>query len=92
MDKAKIEALKNAFGGPMTPEQGAKLRDMQAWVDFCIDNGINFLTAVSTLAHDVNGLLQYQEADWFRPKTHGYAEKMANLTAELTEMANEDQH
>jgi hypothetical protein len=90
MEQTQIEALKKNFGGAMSEQQVATLRDMQAWIDFCVANGISFLAAVSTLAHDVNGLLTHQDAKWFLPKTHGYSQIMSELPRQLDEMAREE--
>jgi hypothetical protein len=90
MEQSHIEALKRTFGGSMSQEQVAALRDMQAWIEFCIENGISFLATVSTLAHDVNGILTHQDAKWFVPKTRGYAKIMSELPGQLAEMARDD--
>jgi hypothetical protein len=73
MKEAQLQALTETFGGPMTPKQIEFLRDVQGFIDFCIANDMNFVLAASTIAHDVNGMLTYQEAPWFRPKVAGYA-------------------
>lgn len=90
MDQSQIEALKKSFGGAMSEKQVDTLRDMQGWIEFCIENGISFFAAVSTLAHDVNGILTSQEAKWFLPKTHGYARIVAELPGQLAEMARDE--
>jgi hypothetical protein len=90
MEQSQIEALKQSFGGTMSEEQVATLRDMQAWIEFCVANGISFLAAVGTLAHDVNGILTYQDAKWFVPKTHGYSRIMSESPEQLSEMAREE--
>jgi hypothetical protein len=91
MDQAQIDAMKNRLGGSMTPEQVAQLRDMQGFIEFCIRNGISHLAALSTLAHDVNGLLTHQDAKWFRPKSAGYARINEELREELEELAREQE-
>ena len=61
----------------MTQKEERILRDMQAFIEFCIENGLNARLAFGTLAHDVGGLLR--EEDGFSPRVTGYSEAMEEL-------------
>lgn len=94
MEKAQLQALTDSLGGPMTESQIRFLRDVQGFIEYCIANQLNFLLALSTLAHDVNGKLSYQDAPWFSPKVTGYAKSMGQMAAmandpEIAESAEE---
>ncbi len=79
MKEAQLKALTETFSGPMTPKQIQFLRDIQGFIDFCIANELNFALAASTIAHDANGMLTYEEAPWFRPKVTGYADSIGRM-------------
>lgn len=56
------------------------LRDVRAYVDFAIRNGMTFHTVMAGLGYDVNGLYRYGldlDAAWqdgFKPKVTGASE------------------
>lgn len=87
MDQTHVESLRRTYGGPMTEEQIVLLRDMEAFIEFCIENGLGFHAAVGTLAHDVNGILTHQDAAWFQPKVSGYARIRRQLREDVESMA-----
>lgn len=94
MDNAHLEALKRIYGGPMSEQQVELLRDMQAFIDFCIDNGLSFNTAVGTIAHDSNGVLAPDgmfERGIFRPKVHGYQKIVSQIADDATALAADPQ-
>jgi hypothetical protein len=67
------------------------LRDMQAFIDFAIRNGLSFPFVVANLGHDVNGLARYgfdletAGADQFKPKVTGYSNIDAGAVGEPEE-------
>lgn len=80
MSSKWLERMKDAHRGPMSPAELKVLRDMQAFVDFAIRNGLSFPLVMGTLAHDVNGLARYgfdltaSKSDFFLPRVTSYAE------------------
>ena len=93
MKKAQIEALKRQDqGSPMNDEQISLLRDIQAFLDFCILNGLSFRSAMGVLANDVNGVLapdDYFEKGIFVPKVKGYARAWPETLSEIAAMATD---
>jgi hypothetical protein len=93
MKKAQIEALKRQDpGSPMNDEQISLLRDIQAFLDFCILNGLSFRSAMGALAHDVNGILapdDYFGKGIFTPKVKGYALAWPETLSEMATMATD---
>jgi hypothetical protein len=85
MDNAHAETLKAKFGGPITPKQLGFLRDIQGFIDFCVENDLSFPVVLTTLAQDVNGMLSHGDSAFFRPQVDGYAKSMKDLS----EMAND---
>lgn len=89
MSQSHVDVLKKLYGGPMDARQVELLRDIQAFLDFCIENGLSFQLAVGTLAHDVNGILSpdgYFDRGIFSPKVSGYAEgnaRRAEIAADM---------
>jgi len=69
-----------ALGGPMSEEQIRFLRDVQAFIDFAIQNGRTFASVLIALGHDANNLARYgfdltmAEADFFTPMVAGCSE------------------
>jgi hypothetical protein len=67
------------------------LRDMQAFMDFAIRNGLSFALVVSTLGHDVNGLarhgldLETASKEGFGPKVKGYSKIDSSAVGEPEE-------
>jgi len=85
------ERMRKGFGGPMTETEVAMLRDVQAFIDFAIRNGLSFALVLSILGHDINGVahhgMSYDEArsDGFLPKVTGYSEINADSVGEPLE-------
>jgi hypothetical protein len=79
MHETLVENLKRHYVGPMEENDVAFLRDMQAFLEFCIENGLSMQIALSTIAHDVNGLLRQEHG--FSPKVTGYAKIVEDLQA-----------
>lgn len=89
MNQARVEAMKQLFGGPMSEREITLLRDMQAFITFCIENGLSFRTAIGTIAHDVNGILapgEMFEGGVFAPKVGGYQGILKDLGEEMAAM------
>jgi hypothetical protein len=79
----------------MTDHEVEFVRDMQGFLEFCIQNGLSFALAMGTLSHDVNGLGRYglfdlQEAldDGFLPKVKSYSMINADSVGEPEESAD----
>ena len=89
MDASQVDTLRQPYSGPMTEEQVSLLRDMQAFIDYCIDNGLSFHAVVGNLAHDVNGILTHQDAKWFLPKVRGFAARKIQTARLALEMADD---
>lgn len=93
MDKQWVEQLQRSFGGPRTDAEDALLEDMKGFIDFGIRNGLSFLSIMSTLGHDINGLYRYgfdydaARKDAFHPKVTGYARISAEDVGEAEESA-----
>ena len=77
------ERLKQAYAGPMTEHEVDIVRDMQAFLEFCLENGLSSQVAFGTLAHDVGGLVR-QEAG-FLPKVTGYTRILNDLRDEAND-------
>ena len=88
---ANLDTLRKRFGGPMTTTEIELLRDMQAFIDFAIRNGLSFAFVVGNLGHDVNGIARYgfdleaADADGFRAKVAGYSHIDASAVGEPEE-------
>lgn len=94
MDKLKLEALKRTFGGSMSQQEIDLLRDAQAFIDFCIENGLSFRSAVGNLAHDANGILapgDMFERGVFVPKVKGYRRVMSQLAEDAAALGSDPQ-
>ncbi len=63
----------------MTQKQVDFLRDLQAFIDYCIKNQLSFPLVTSTLLHDLNGMMTSGDAPWFSPKVKGYSKSMADI-------------
>ncbi len=48
------EQLQKQWSGPMNEAEVALLKDVQAFIEFALRNGLTFPMVMSTLAHDVN--------------------------------------
>lgn len=89
MNQARVDAMKQLFGGSMTERELNLLLDMQAFITFCIENGLSFRTAVGTIGHDVNGILapgDMFERGIFAPKVGGYQKVLSELSQEMAAM------
>jgi hypothetical protein len=73
------EKLKSAWSGPMTSDEAGIVRDMQAFLEFCLENGLSAQMAFSTIAHDANNLVRQERA--FLPKVSGYSRILRELHA-----------
>jgi len=79
--------------GPMTEDEVRLLRDVQAFIDFAIRNGLGFATVLGTLGRDINGIAyhgaSYKEAveRGFLPKVSRYSEITADSVGEPAESA-----
>lgn len=94
MDNQQLEALKRIYGGTMSQKEVDLLRDVQAFIDFCIDNGLSFRTAIGTIAHDANGVLapgEMFDRGIFAPKTAGYRKIVSQLDEQMAGMASDAQ-
>ena len=74
------ERLKRAYAGPMSKQEVGIIRDMRAFLEFCVENGLSSQVSLGTLAHDVDGLLRQEAA--FLPKVTGYTRVLDDLRAE----------
>jgi hypothetical protein len=94
MQAAQIKNLRDQDlpSGPMNEQQVSLLRDMQTFLEFCIQNGLSFQRAMGVLAHDVNGILapeSYFERGIFVPQVKGYARKWPETLKEMASMASD---
>lgn len=91
MDSEHIEGLRKHWGGPMSDAEIELLRDMQAFIDFAIRNGLSFQSVAINLGHDLNGLYRYgfdlkaAVADAFLPKVTGYSQINADSVGQSEE-------
>lgn len=69
--------IRRTFEGPMNERQQQFLRDLAAFAEYAIRNGLSFPMAVSTIVHDVNGIVQtgfeFSDQSHFLPKVSGYS-------------------
>ena len=81
-----VERLKKTFSGPISEGQLQFLLDVEGFIQFCVRNGLDFMTIVGTLGQDINGLvargLELPTKDGFLPKVTGYAEINATEVGE----------
>ena len=87
-----LKRLKRMYPGPMNEKQIAFLRDLQAFIDVSIENGLSFRGTIGPIFHDVNGILapdNYFERGIFVPKIAGYLEKKTALASELAAMEHD---
>lgn len=95
MATENIESIRQVYSGPMSEKEFVLLREIQAFIDFAIRNGLSFGVVMGTLSHDVNGLARYgfsldeAEKDVFCPKVTRYANVDANAVGEPDEPAEE---
>jgi hypothetical protein len=74
-----VERLSKPFTGPMTSEDLDFLKDVQAMIDFAVNNGLTFPMVVSALCSDMNELardgfdLRKSRSRGFVPKSEGYS-------------------
>lgn len=78
-EAALADRLKSHFAGPMSAQEVDFLRDVQAFIEFAIRNGLNFPVVVANIGHDLNNLsregfdLSEAKAKGFLPKVAGYS-------------------
>ena len=97
MDRKRIEELRRDFGGgTLSDSELQLLEDIKGFIDFGIRNGFSFVTIISTLGHDVNGLLRYgfdlkaAGDDGFLPKVSGYSDNAETAVGEAEEIEVSD--
>ncbi len=89
--KKNIDEIRKHFGGPISEDEVQLLNDMKGFIEFSLRNGISFLSVMSNLGHDINGLLRYgfdlKEAkrDGFLPKVTGFSEIDEEAVGEVEE-------
>jgi hypothetical protein len=72
------DRLKKNWTGPMSEKEVAFLRDLQGFIDFAVQNGLNFSMVMSGLGHDVNEIFRHglsldkALSSGFRPQVTGY--------------------
>ncbi len=71
------ERLRKHYSGSMSPEEVRLFRDMQAFIEFCIEGGLSSVMVLGVLAHDANGLLRQETG--FTPQVTGYAKALEDL-------------
>jgi hypothetical protein len=82
------EMLKNASHAPMSESEVVFLRDVQAFIDFAIRNGLSFQSAMTYLSHDWNEYAKYGfdfetvANKGFYPKVSGFSEAHADAVGE----------
>ena len=57
----------------MTKKQVEILKDIIAFIEWCIKNKQTFLFTLSNVGHDIGGLVS--EDEWFSPRTKGYSKR-----------------
>jgi len=82
------EMLKNVVSGPMSESEIVFLRDIQAFIDFAIRNGLSFQATMTFLSHDWNEYAKYGfdfetvMEKGFYPKVSGFSETDADSVGE----------
>jgi hypothetical protein len=92
MTKTKIETLTRIYGGAMSERELKILRDIQAFIDFCVENGLSFDSVIGTLVHDVNGIRatgDMYKTGVFSPKVSGYTRIQAEQGQQREMIAND---
>src|SRR6266508_6065678 len=87
----KLQEELRSYPGPMTPEELEALRDLQGWIEHCIESGATFVTALRVLAHDANGILREglpRDSVGVMPQSAGYS-KYLRKPDDLSDLANE---
>ena len=90
--EVRAQAENRLCHGPMTDAEVGMLRDVQAFIDSAIRNGMGFAVVLSVLGHDINGLVRhgmsYDEArsEGFLPKVTGYSQINADSVGEPDEL------
>jgi len=94
VDASQLEKIRQRFAGPMSNAEADVLRDIHAFIDFAMHNGLSFAFVMGALAHDSNGFarfgfdLEAATADGFKPKVSGYAHINAASVGESEEPAD----
>jgi hypothetical protein len=92
MEAQEIAAkLREAYGGPMSEAEVEFLRDVQAFIDFAIRNGLSFQATMAYLSHDWNEFARYGFdfktviRQGFSPRVTGYTKINADTVGEPEE-------
>jgi hypothetical protein len=56
------------------PEEKIVLQDLKAFLEFALENELPLLEVLSTIGHDVRGIIMRDKC--FLPRTAGYAERI----------------
>lgn len=87
-EEKRIADLLRAMGGPMSEGETRFLRDMQAFVDFAIRNGLSFHATMAYLSHDWSEFSRYgfdfetTIKKGFRPRVSGFSEMTSDAVGE----------
>lgn len=79
--------------GPMTEAEVRLLRDMQAFIEFGLRNGLGFASVLGVLGRDITSIIShgmsYEDAlsQGFLPKVSGYSEITTDSVGEPAESA-----
>ena len=65
----------------MTESKKAELIDLATFVLWGIKNGLSYANVMTTLAHDVNGLVRrdLEGDECFLPRSHGYRKHLSEV-------------
>jgi len=95
LTKEDVPKLHEVLRGPMSEAELELLRDMQAFIEFAIRNGLSFAMVLSVLGHDINGLVRHRanldeaRSQGFYPKAEGYSKYTAEAIGEPEEDVGE---
>jgi hypothetical protein len=73
------DKLRRTYGGTMSDSEVEFLRDVQAFIDFAIRNGLSFRATMAYLSHDWNELSRYGfdfedvMSHGFKPRVNGFS-------------------
>jgi hypothetical protein len=77
--KQLAETLRQVYGGPMSEAEMKFLRDLQAFIDFAIRNGLSFHTTMAYLSHDWNEFARYG-FDYEAVRSHGFSPRVTGFS------------
>lgn len=67
----------------MTEDQQSILRDIQGFIQFALENDLDFMQVLATIGHDTSGLLRRKlNGELMHPRTAGYAKNLHTPTTE----------